>query len=48
LADKIDKILPDEERTQMGEEAYHVIKEKINLDTVARRYMDAFEYVMKK
>jgi glycosyltransferase involved in cell wall biosynthesis len=49
LADKIDKILSDEERRkQMGEEAYRVIKEKINLDTVAQRYMDAFEYVMNK
>jgi glycosyltransferase involved in cell wall biosynthesis len=49
LADKIDLVLSDEKRRkQMGEEAYRVIKEKINLDTVARRYMDAFEYVMNK
>jgi glycosyltransferase involved in cell wall biosynthesis len=49
LADKIDKILSDKEQCkQMGEEAYRVIKEKINLNTVAQRYMDAFEYVMNK
>ncbi|MDR2383200.1 MAG: glycosyltransferase family 4 protein [Prevotellaceae bacterium] len=49
LTDKIDKILSDKERCkQMGEESYRVIKEKINLDTVAQRYMDAFKYVMNK
>jgi glycosyltransferase involved in cell wall biosynthesis len=49
LADKIDKILSDKEQSKrMGEEAYRVIKEKINLDTVTQRYMDAFEYTMNK
>jgi glycosyltransferase involved in cell wall biosynthesis len=49
LADRIDKILSDKELSkQMGEEAYRVIKEKINLNTVAQRYMDAFEYVMNE
>ncbi|MDR1552620.1 MAG: glycosyltransferase family 4 protein [Prevotellaceae bacterium] len=49
LADKIEKVLSDEKkREQMGKEAYRVIKEKINLNTVAQRYMDAFEYVMNK
>jgi glycosyltransferase involved in cell wall biosynthesis len=49
LADKIDKILSDKERSKrMGAESYQVIKEKINLDTVAQRYMDAFNYVMNK
>jgi glycosyltransferase involved in cell wall biosynthesis len=49
LADKMDKVLSNEEqRRQMGEEAYRVIREKINLDTVAQRYMKAFEYVMSK
>jgi glycosyltransferase involved in cell wall biosynthesis len=48
LADKMDKILSDKEQCkQMGEKSYHVIKEKINLDTVAQRYIDAFKYVMK-
>jgi glycosyltransferase involved in cell wall biosynthesis len=49
LADKIDKVLSDKEQcAQMGKEAYRVIKEKINLNTVTQRYMDAFEYVMNK
>jgi glycosyltransferase involved in cell wall biosynthesis len=49
LAETIGKVLSDNERRkQMGEEACRVIKEKINLETVAQRYMDAFEYVINK
>jgi glycosyltransferase involved in cell wall biosynthesis len=49
LADMIDKVLSNEEQSkQMGEEAYRVIKEKINLDTVTQRFMNAFEYTMNK
>jgi glycosyltransferase involved in cell wall biosynthesis len=49
LTDRIDKVLADRKHSkQMGEEAYRVIKEKINLNTVAQRYLDAFEYVMNK
>ncbi len=49
LAEKIDLVLSDKEKAKkMGEASYRIIKEKINLDTVSRRYMDAFEYVMTK
>ncbi len=47
LAAKIDLVLSDKEKAlKMGEASYRVIKDKINLDTVSQRYMDAFEYVM--
>lgn len=32
----------------MGEASYRVIKEKINLETVSQRYIDAFNYVISK
>ena len=47
LADKIVSVLSDPEKAkQMGEASYRVIREKINLETVSQRYMDAFNYVM--
>lgn len=50
LTETIAKVLSldNDRRKQMGEDAYRVIKEKINLETVAQRYMDAFEYVINK
>lgn len=49
LAYKIDLVLSDKEKAKtMGEASYRVIKEKINLDTVSQRYLDAFSYVMDK
>ena len=49
LASKIDSLLLDPVRTQaMGEKALSVIQEKINLETVAQRFMDCFQHVMLK
>ena len=49
LAVKIDTLLNDPDRTrEMGNKALSVIQDKINLDTVVQRYMDCFQYVMKK
>lgn len=49
LSEKIVAILSDPTKAkQMGEESYRIIRDKINLETVSQRYMDAFEYVMKQ
>lgn len=48
LAAKIDLILSNPGTAKkMGAAGYDVIKNKININTVAQRYMDAFMYVMK-
>ena len=47
LAQKIVNVLSNPTKAkQMGEESYHIIRDKINLETVSQRYMDAFNYVM--
>lgn len=47
LAYKIDLVLSDKEKAKtMGEASYRVIKEKINLDTVSQRYLDAFNHAV--
>jgi len=49
LAEKITLLLSNPSKAkQMGEASYQVIKNRINLDTVAQRYMDAFNYVMDR
>ena len=49
LAYKIDLVLSDRAKAKvMGEASYRVIKEKINLETVSQRYIDAFNYVISK
>ena len=49
LAYKIDLVLSDRTKAKvMGEASYRVIKEKINLETVSQRYIDAFNYVISK
>ena len=49
LAVKIRLLLEDTEAAKkMGEAGCHIIKDKININTVARRYMDAFKYVLKE
>lgn len=49
LAAKIIHILSDNELAQkMGEASLDIIKNKININTVAQCYIDAFEYVMKR
>jgi len=49
LADKITRVLSNKSKAkEMGEASYHIIKEKINLETVSDNYMKAFDYVMKK
>ena len=49
LAAKIDTLLLDPDRTRaMGEKALKVIVDKVNLETVAQRFMDCFQYVMVK
>lgn len=47
LATKIKRLLSDTKTTKkMGAAGCDVIKNKININTVVQRYMDAFEYVM--
>ena len=47
LADKIVSVLSNPEKAkQMGEESCRIIREKINLETVSQRYIDAFNYAM--
>jgi glycosyltransferase involved in cell wall biosynthesis len=49
LAAKIDKMLSNNElQRKMGEASYQVIKNKVNLDTVAKRFIEAFEYALKR
>ena len=49
LAAKIIRILSDNELAKkMGEASLDVIKNKININTVAQRYVDVFEYVINK
>ncbi|MCP4313863.1 MAG: glycosyltransferase family 4 protein [Bacteroidetes bacterium] len=46
LASKINTLLNDPDRTRaMGDKALSVIQEKINLETVAQRFMDCFLHV---
>jgi glycosyltransferase involved in cell wall biosynthesis len=48
LAAKLDMLLSDPEKAQaMGEKALSVIQEKINLGTVAQKYMNCFSHVMR-
>lgn len=47
LAKKIVSVLSNSTKAkQMGEESYRIIHNKINLETVSQRYLDAFNYVM--
>ncbi|GJQ62090.1 MAG: glycosyl transferase [Melioribacteraceae bacterium] len=47
LTSKIDFLLSDEELVKkMGENSAKIIKEKINMHTVVKGYLDAFRYVM--
>ncbi|AEW21088.1 glycosyltransferase family 4 protein [Tannerella forsythia] len=49
LADKISLILSDTDvAKRMGVAGSEVIQQKINIHTVTRRYMDAFNYAMKQ
>lgn len=49
LAAKIIRILSDKKLAQkMGEASLDIIKNKININTVAQRYIDVFEYVINK
>lgn len=49
LANKIVAVLSNPSKAkQMGDESYRVIRDKINLETVAQRYLDAFNYVMEQ
>lgn len=49
LADKIDKLLSDNElRNQMGKESGRIIREEINIDTVADKYVRAFNDILNK
>lgn len=49
LTDKIDLILSDEELCKrMGEKSLHIIENEININTVADRYVEAFNFVLKK
>lgn len=49
LAEKIEIILTDEHtRKQMGKESLRIIKERININTVADNYLKVFHYVMDK
>lgn len=47
LAKKIILVLSNPDKAKkMGEESYHIIRDKINIEVVSQRYMDAFNYVM--
>ena len=49
LAAKIETLLLDPDRTRaMGDKALEVILDKVNLETVAQRFMDCFQYLMLK
>jgi glycosyltransferase involved in cell wall biosynthesis len=49
LASKIDRLLTDPETLRrMGEESLSVIRDRINLDSVAKRYMDCFRHVVSR
>lgn len=49
LALAIERILANPEQSaKMGEASLEVIKEKVNLETVAERYVSAFRYVLRK
>lgn len=49
LADKIDRLLSDDElRKQMGKESGRIIREEININTVADRYVCAFNDILNK
>ena len=48
LCDNIDLLLQDEAKLKLfGERSLKIIKEEINIRTVSKRYVKAFEYVMK-
>jgi glycosyltransferase involved in cell wall biosynthesis len=48
LCDSIDLLLQDEAKLKLfGERSLRIIKEEINIRTVSKRYVKAFEYVMK-
>lgn len=49
LAEKIISVLSNPSKCkQMGKESYLIIRDKINLETVSQRYIDAFNYVMQQ
>lgn len=47
LTEKILSLLTDPERaSRMGEESWKIIRDKINLDTVSDRYINAFRHIL--
>ncbi len=49
LKEKIDWLLGDREKARaMGIESERIIREEININTVLKRYLDAFNFVLKK
>jgi glycosyltransferase involved in cell wall biosynthesis len=48
LTEKINIILSDKELCKrMGQKSLSIIENEVNLDVVAERYLEAFEYVLK-